>query len=226
MGNDYNYINRYNREHYDRINLLLPSGYKKRIQERTEQLDISVNGYITALIRNDLNNQGLNFSNQSKKGVSDEDKILLDKMQIAKKYYEMIEEVSFSKETGYFIRLKTGYINDEMEGREIYTRTSHDMRLVITKSHRIGESVKRKAAKDEPVIDWLTEEELDQLKRWQVPKKYYSAIQSIQYDDTGANIIVLKDGFINDTSNMNIIRFDTVTELRSIMKLTHRVEGG
>ena len=46
--------NRYNAKAYDQIPLRVKKGQKEIIQKRAEQLDKSVNGYITDLIEDDL----------------------------------------------------------------------------------------------------------------------------------------------------------------------------
>ena len=47
--------NRYNAKAYDRIALVVKKGKKERIKEKADEIGISINGYITALIDADLN---------------------------------------------------------------------------------------------------------------------------------------------------------------------------
>ena len=47
--------NRYNAKAYDRIALVVKKGKKERIKEKADEMGISINGYITALIDADLN---------------------------------------------------------------------------------------------------------------------------------------------------------------------------
>lgn len=51
-------VHRYVRNHYDRMELNLPKGYKERILEVAKARGESVNGYIKRLIDADLGNQG------------------------------------------------------------------------------------------------------------------------------------------------------------------------
>ena len=39
---------------------------------------------------------------------------MLEKWQVPKKYYDMIEDMFYSKEEGYFIYLKDGFTNDDL----------------------------------------------------------------------------------------------------------------
>lgn len=48
--------NRYNTKAYDRINFVVPKGYKERILEVAKARGESVNGYIKRLIDEDIDN--------------------------------------------------------------------------------------------------------------------------------------------------------------------------
>lgn len=45
---------------------------------------------------------------------------MLEKWQVPRKYYDMIEDLSHTKEEGYFIYLKPGYVNDVTGSRNIH----------------------------------------------------------------------------------------------------------
>ena len=48
------YMNEYNRNNYDRVNLTMPKGKKPLVKERAKALNKSVNEYINDLINADL----------------------------------------------------------------------------------------------------------------------------------------------------------------------------
>lgn len=175
--------------------------------------------YIFTLICNDLDGTSTSIKEQ-KQGFSDEDMALLNKWQVSKRYYEMIENVSLIK-GDYYIQLKAGYINDITGSREIHTKTAHDMRVTVTKSHKLGESVHLPSVKQILSADWLSSETKHQLDKWQVPKKYFHMISSLTVLN-GLYTINLLDGYINDTTGTNKVEFRSVAELRAIMKLTHK----
>ena len=47
------YDNRYQREHYDRINLIVPKGLKEEIKKAAESKGMNMSRYIISLIEND-----------------------------------------------------------------------------------------------------------------------------------------------------------------------------
>lgn len=49
---------------------------------------------------------------KKKQGFNEEQRSMLEKWQVPQKYYEMIENMSYTKDEGYFIYLKEGYVND------------------------------------------------------------------------------------------------------------------
>jgi len=55
------YKNNFAKENYDRVNLLIPKGQKKQLQDIVKNFSpkISVNKYINMLIEEDLNRRGL-----------------------------------------------------------------------------------------------------------------------------------------------------------------------
>ena len=46
--------NKYNAEKYDKIGLMLPKGSKKKIKQAAEKKYLSVNAYITELIKKEI----------------------------------------------------------------------------------------------------------------------------------------------------------------------------
>lgn len=126
------YKNNYNKNNYDRINLVLPKGEKAKLKEECENMDMSINEYIKLLIQEDLK------TGESKLkikicGFSDEDNKILDKWQVAQKYRIMIQDFSITND-GYFIRLKKGYINDITKSRNICVTKMQELRRIIIKS--------------------------------------------------------------------------------------------
>lgn len=89
----------------------------------------------------------------------------------------------------------------------------HEIRLMITKSHPVRTG---------KLIDGLDEETVEQLKKWQTPRKYYCMIQSVSTSKIDSHTIALKGGYINDYSKSEIIRADKIALFRSIMKYTHK----
>ncbi|MCR5609446.1 MAG: hypothetical protein K6G26_10330 [Lachnospiraceae bacterium] len=52
-ANDYK--NKFSKENYDRITILVPKGQKDVIKKKASELNVSVNEYINSLIRKDMN---------------------------------------------------------------------------------------------------------------------------------------------------------------------------
>ena len=130
------YINSYIKDKYDRLGLLLPKGLKNDLMTLCGDLNISANEYIKSLIVNDLQGgESVLFSNNCHGTL---DKELLDKWQIPNKYRPMIEVANYSKDDGYFVRLKDGYINDTTGTRIIHVNKLSEMRLTINKSHKVN----------------------------------------------------------------------------------------
>lgn len=129
------YKNQHIKENYDRINLVIPKGEKDRIKAIADDMNISVNEYLYMLFCEDLSTGKSKLSTR-KQGVSDEQRQLLDKWQVPRKYHEMIQDMSQSKEDGYFIYLKEGYINDVTGNRNIHCEKTSELRRIINKSHK------------------------------------------------------------------------------------------
>ena len=129
------YKNQYTREHYDRVNLTLPKGQKDRIRDVCMVMGVSVNEYLFMLICDDLQGEGSKLA-KKKQGFSDSQKAMLDKWQVARKYHEMIEDMSYTKEEGYFIYLKDDYINDITGSRSIHCDKTTTLRRIITHTHK------------------------------------------------------------------------------------------
>ena len=133
------YKNRHIKEHYDRINLVIPKGEKDRIKNVCFEMGASVNEYLYMLVRNDLAG-GTSRMAAKKQGFNEEQERMLDKWQIAEKYREMIESMDIEEINGmnkyYTIILKKGYINDITGSRQIHTNKMQDLRRIITKSHK------------------------------------------------------------------------------------------
>lgn len=205
------YKNKHKSEHYDRIELTVPKGEKEKIKQMASTLGISVNEYIYKLISEDL---ALNQSRLVSGKFSDEQKSLLQKLQVPKKYFEMIEQCVFDKDNGYYIQLKKGYINDITQSRNIICQTTAEVRSTIPRSHKVLEDV---------MIDGLDAATVEQLKKWQIPKMYYEMIESISTSKTDGHTIVLKPEFTNDFSGSRNIHVDKANAFRTQMKGSHRV---
>ena len=132
------YKNQHIKEHYDRINLIVPKGQKENIRRIAEEMGMSVNEYICTLIFKDTAT-GHSLM-QVHKGLTEEQIEQLDRWQVAAKYRQMIESFSGSMTEGYVIRLKKGFINDVSGSNMIVARTTKEIRQVIVKSHAIKEA--------------------------------------------------------------------------------------
>ncbi len=113
------YKNKSQKEKYDRIPLNVPKGDKVKLQIVAAKMGVSLNEYINMLICDDLSTGESKLANK-KKGFYEEQQAMLDKWQVGRKYHEMMEDMSYSKEDGYFIYLKKGYTNDVTK-EEVYT---------------------------------------------------------------------------------------------------------
>lgn len=129
------YKNEYYKEHYDRINLALPKGEKEKIKNAAKGLGMSINEYLYALVCDDLATGESKFG-KKKQGFNTEQQGMLEKWQVPKKYYDMIEDISYSKEDGYFIYLKKGYVNDVTGCRSIHCEKISEVRSFIARSHK------------------------------------------------------------------------------------------
>ena len=129
------YKNQFYKEHYDRINLAIPKGEKERIRKTAESLGMAINEYIYALICDDIATGRSRFG-EKKQGFSEEQQRMLEKWQVPRKYYDMIQDMSYTKEEGYFIYLKEGYVNDITGSRNIHCEKTAEVRRVIVKTHK------------------------------------------------------------------------------------------
>ena len=129
------YKNRHIKEHYDRINLVIPKGEKDRIKKICFEIGASVNEYLYMLVCNDLAD-GTSRMAEKKQGFNAEQERMLEKWQVPRKYYEMIEDLSYTKDEGYFIYLKKGYRNDVTGSRNIHCMKTSEVRRIIGKTHK------------------------------------------------------------------------------------------
>ncbi len=129
------YKNQHIRENYDRINFVIPKGQKEHLKAIASSLEMSVNEYLFALVCNDTAG-GISLFGQKKQGFNEEQQRMLEKWQVPRKYYEMIEDMSYSKDEGYFIYLKDGYTNDVTESRSIHCNKTSEVRRIIGKTHK------------------------------------------------------------------------------------------
>ena len=129
------YKNRHIKEHYDRINFVIPKGEKDRIKKICSKIGTSVNEYLYMLVCNDLVD-GTSRMAEKKQGFNAEQERMLEKWQVPRKYYEMIEDLSYTKDEGYFIYLKKGYVNDVTGSRNIHCMKTSEVRQIIGKTHK------------------------------------------------------------------------------------------
>lgn len=129
------YKNQFYKEHYDRINLAIPKGERERIRNVAATLGMAVNEYIYALICDDIATGRSKFG-EKKQGFNEEQRQMLEKWQVPRKYHDMIADMSYTKEEGYFIYLKEGYINDETGSRNIHCTKTSEVRRIIVKTHK------------------------------------------------------------------------------------------
>ena len=52
--NQIEYQNKYNKEKYDRITIMVPKGDKERLQAYAQRLNLSLNAYINKIIENEI----------------------------------------------------------------------------------------------------------------------------------------------------------------------------
>ncbi|MBR5582980.1 MAG: hypothetical protein IKW21_00460 [Lachnospiraceae bacterium] len=185
------YKNQKNKELYEQILLNVPKGTKDKLKSISSTVGISVSEYINRLIKADI-----------EKDHKSEDMVtMLNRWEVKSKYHPMIQEASFLPTTGYYIRLKKGFINDHFNSDEILCRTTKDIRHIMQYTHQI------RSAEEMCGFDSKTYE---QLLRWQVPKCYFKDIKYI-----GDHQIYFKDG--------SVLEFKSVSELRYMWK--QRKEG-
>lgn len=52
--NQIEYQNKYNKEKYDRITIMVPKGDKERLQSYAQKLNLSLNAYINKIIESEI----------------------------------------------------------------------------------------------------------------------------------------------------------------------------
>ena len=220
MGNTKNryiaYQNEYIREKYDRINFVMPKGFKAEIQERSQSLGCSVNEYLLSLVRNDISGKSNQEIALQKSGLTDEQIEILKKGQVARAYYDMIESVELGR-GHYVVRLKPGYTNDVFGGRVLDCQNMKELRTTINKSHKVGAKPPTKAnnPQSEFVIpERFSDEEREYLQKWQIPQKRYEQIKGIEFLPDGVRIIYLMPGY--ECEGASEIRFDKLKMLRRL----------
>ena len=70
----------------------------------------------------------------------------------------------------------------------------------------------------------LTEEQIEQLDKWQVAAKYRQMIESFSGNTTEGYVIRLKKGFINDVLGSNMIVARTTKEIRQVIVKSHAIK--
>lgn len=201
------YKNRYYSEHYDRIIVSVPKGFKDTVKQCAGQNSLSLNEYIYRLICADIDSEG--HSRLATVNHFGQDQIdILNKMQVARKYHDMIDSLSVD-DAGYHITLKHGFINDVTGNRTLEADTMKQMRTLITKSHKV---------RTDDLTDGLDAVTVEQLQKWQIPRKYYTMIDYIETSRTEGHTIVLKGEYINTLTSSKVIHVDKANIFKSIMK--------
>lgn len=206
------YKNNYANQHYDRLQITVKKGKKELIQKMCASAGISVNEYLSMLIDSDMIS-GSSALLDRKQGFTDEQKELMKKWQVGEKYQKMIEDLSYSKEKGYFIYLKAGFINDTTGSRSIYCQKTSEVRHIIKDCHPVYEQTDITAGMAPDLVSWL--------KKWQIPAKYYSMVEDAGKDDQGTWFLLLKEGFTNDQTGCRLIKADHANDVRSAVKYSH-----
>lgn len=177
------YKNEHKKAKYDRLELVLPIGWKDKIKEIASVMGISVNDYVSRLIKADIE--------QDHK--PEELSAMLIKWGVMEKYHPMIESASYTKIKGYFIRLKSGFINDNFASNEIICKTSKEIRHIMQLTHPI---------RSEEELAGFDSKTYEQLLRWQVPKCYFNIIKSV-----APYQINFKDGQVWNFKSVNELRY-------------------
>ena len=84
---------------------------------------------------------------------------------------------------------------------------------MIVKSHKVREEV---------LVDGFSASTIEQLEKWQIPKKYYEMIDCIDPTKETGYSITLKEGFINDVSGGRVIKVEKANLFRTVMKQSHQ----
>ncbi len=101
------YKNKFNSEHYERINISVPKGMKGIIKDLAAQKDLSMNKYFLELVIKDRESM---FNN----------------MQLAEKNREKILTIKKKAPKGYDVLLK--------DGRVFYCKTKLDIRKLLSQN--------------------------------------------------------------------------------------------
>ncbi len=168
---------------YDRMELLLPSGWKDKIKEVSATMGISANEFIMRLLKPEL-----------EKDHKSEDMVsMLLKWEVKEKYHPMIDSASYTKSQGYFIKLKKGFINDESGTDEIMAGNVKDLRHMMQLTHPI---------RSQEEMEGFDSKTYEQLLRWQVPRSHFKDIEGV-----GDHQIKFKDGRVWNFKSVNELRY-------------------
>ena len=173
---------------YDRVELALPLGYKDRLKEVSSVMGISINDYVTRLIRADID----------KEHKSDDLVTMLKRWEVKPKYHPMIQNALYIPTTGYYIKLKEGFINDHDSTDEILCSTTKELRHIMQYTHPI------RTPEEMCGFDSKTYE---QLLKWQVSKVHFPRIKGVQVNGIGNYQIEFKNGEIWKFSSVNELRY-------------------
>lgn len=77
-------------------------GEKERIKAAASGIGMSVKEYLFALVCDDLASGESRFG-KKKQGFNEEQRRMLEKWQVSRKYHDMIGDLSYTKDEGYFI---------------------------------------------------------------------------------------------------------------------------
>lgn len=177
------YINARANELYDQVRLQVPKGTKDRLKEVSSTVGISINDYINRLIKADL-----------EKDHKPEDlTAMLLKWEVKAKYHSMIQDASFLPTTGYYIKLKKGFINDHFDSDEILCATTKDLRHIMQYTHPV---------RNPEELQGHDSKTYEQLVRWQVPKNRMKDIAGVS-----DHKIIFKDGTEWTFKSVNELRY-------------------
>lgn len=171
------------RKEYDRQELLLPHGMKDQLKAVSTTMGISVNEFMIRLLKAELQHD------HKPSELTD----LLLKWEVKGKYHPMIESASYTKSQGYFIKLKTGFINDASESNEIKASNVKNLRSMMQFTHPI---------RQETDMQGFDSKTYEQLLRWQVPKNRFKDIESI-----GDHQINFKNGITWNFKSVSDLRY-------------------
>lgn len=84
------YKNKYKKANYDRLDIILPKGYKSLINKKAKENNLSISSYIKLLIEKDYQS-------------------IFDRMQISDKNRKFIKTIKGNFKEGYTIEFVNGY---------------------------------------------------------------------------------------------------------------------